>query len=811
MRHPVGHDVERDPLTGAGAHEQWERCFRYTSRGIAIGDASTNVIERVNPAFAAMHRGRPEDFAGMHVGELFAAGDREAALRRIRGNDAHTSLRFETEHLRLDGTSFPVRVELIAAARAPDDGGYRIAWVDDLTAQRAAERDRHEAQHLFETAFADAPIGMALVGLDGSWLKVNRALCQIVGWSEAELLATGFQDITHPDDLAADLARVEALLRGDSDGYEMDKRYIRRDGRTIWITLSVTLVRDPSGAPRHFISQIQDITAAREAQDALARSEARLKAIFEHVPAAMALRDVEGRYEHVNAHVARALGREPAEIVGLSAAELFPELADEVRTQDERLLADGEPLAEDMAVPQGDGSTLDFHVVRYPVRDSEGAIAGLGSFSVDITQRKRIERELHQQRHALAEAQRIARLGSWSWDSVADTATWSAEMYRIFGRDPELGPATSEQFFAYVHPDHRERLAAGYARTFGGGPSFELDYRIVRSDGVERTLHALGRHDAEHPGNYVGTVQDVTELREAERALRRERDHTSAILAAMDEGYALSSNGIIQAVNAQLCRLTGFTEAELVGATAPMPFWPPELHDEMTRLRSEAIAQRGGTFDLVLMRKNGERFEAQVTAQAALDPDGELVGFVSTIRDVSVLRRQQRELERLARTDSLTGLANRRVLQEALLHERALAARSGEPLALILIDIDRFKDINDRHGHPAGDAVLTEVAHRLGATTRSGELLARVGGEEFAWVLPRTTVEGALNVAERARRAISAEPFAGVGHVTISAGVSALTGSACEHEQLYRLADRALYEAKRGGRNRVVVAADGKP
>jgi len=122
-------------------------------------------------------------------------------------------------------------------------------------------------------------------------------------------------------------------------------------------------------------------------------------------------------------------------------------------------------------------------------------------------------RALERERRAFNEAQRLASVGSWSWDAGIDEGIWSAEMYRIFGRDPEQGPATSEELFEYVHPDDRDRVAAGFAETFGGGPPFELEYRLTGKNGITRTLHALGRRDPDRPGRYVGTVQDATELR----------------------------------------------------------------------------------------------------------------------------------------------------------------------------------------------------------------------------------------------------------------------------------------------------------
>jgi diguanylate cyclase (GGDEF)-like protein/PAS domain S-box-containing protein len=435
---------------------------------------------------------------------------------------------------------------------------HLFGTIQDITEQRTAEIAQGEAQALFETAFSQATIGMALVGLDGRWLKVNAAACEITGWPEAELLARSFQDITHPDDLDADLAQVELLLAGKISGYRMQKRYITCAGSEIWVMLSVSLARDASGRPRHFISQLQDIS---------------------------------------------------------------------------------------------------------------------------------------------------------------------------------------------------------------------------------------------------GRKRDEERLQEAELEARTQRDHAKAIISAMHEGYALTVGGQIKTVNESLCTLTGFSEQELIGECVPFPFWPPELRSENMQLTRQIVDSLGGTFEVTLMRRNGERFVAEVTAELAFDPAGASIGLVNTVRDISIQRRQQRELERLARTDSLTGLANRYLLQESLDRAAAQAQRHGGTLALILLDVDWFKQVNDRHGHPAGDSVLVEVARRLTATVRAGEVLARVGGEEFAWLLPDAGAEEAATAADRARRAIAAVPFATAGHLTMSAGVGLML-AAGEGDALYRLADRALYDAKQRGRNR---------
>jgi diguanylate cyclase (GGDEF)-like protein/PAS domain S-box-containing protein len=914
---------------------------------------------------------RAEEIIGRHLSVFYAPEDVAAGKPERELQIAAATGRLEDEGWRVtkDGTRFWANVRITALRDAHGTLRCYGEVIRDLTELHAAEQARRAARVLFETAFADAPIGMALVGLDGSWLKVNRALCQIVGWSEAELLARTFQDITHPDDLDADLAHVAALVRGDSDSYQMDKRYLHRDGRVIWIKLSARLVRDPSGAPAHLIAQMQDITASRDAQRALARSEARLQALFEHIPAGMALRDIDGRYEHVNAYVARSLGLEPEQMVGRSAEDLFPDLADAVRSQDARLLASGGPLAEEMSVPLGHGSPGDFHVVRYPVRDADGTVTGLGSFSVEITERKRAERELDKQRGALAEAQAIAQTGSWSWDPETDVAEWSDEMYRIFGRDPDAGPATAGDLFAYLHPDDRDRIAAGYAQAFGAGESFELDYRVVAGGGEQRSLHGLGRREA--GGRYVGTVQDVTERKLIEASLR---DAEELLALAFDHsplGMTLSTpdRGLVR-LNQAFADMLGYTVQELMAHPHPTHYTHPDDHAvDREHIRALLDGDKPHTqWDKRYIHAAGHSVWARISLSVLHHPDGSPRHLISQIEDISERRQHEAEeralrdvaelvaaaaeredvfsaiaeqvrelfdahasavvrfdrlantgvmlgasasdgadlvgttfdldsatataevfrsghparvdalslsagdpmsptirrfgltgsvaapihvggrlwgavaaavaeqhlaadaelrlerfahlaslaitnmrtlesLEHRAATDPLTGIANHRTFHDRLRSEVERAKRYGRDLSVVLLDLDHFKAINDTHGHQTGDRILTQVAQRLAGEARDGELVARIGGEEFAWLIPEANRHAAYAAAERVRRAIQSTPLADIRTVTLSAGVCS-TEHARDAQQLMLNADRALYRAKEHGRNHTSVYSD---
>ena len=193
--------------------------------------------------------------------------DAEALMPRLMAGE-HVIERARPRRRR-DGSRIYVD---LSAAPLRDQGGQVIGATSiarDVTDQHRLEVDLEQSEARFRETFDEAPIGVALVGPNGRWLEVNRALCEIVGYSEAELLALTFQDLSHPDDLDADLQRLGQVLTGEIQTYQMEKRYFHKDGHTIWAKLSVSLIRDERGTPLHFVSHIEDITRAKAAESAL--------------------------------------------------------------------------------------------------------------------------------------------------------------------------------------------------------------------------------------------------------------------------------------------------------------------------------------------------------------------------------------------------------------------------------------------------------------------------------------------------------------------------------------------------------------
>ena len=221
-----------------------------------------------------MHGGEVSDFVGQPIDRSLTA----EALTRLPDLasrvDATGFAELESDHVRLDGSVFRVATEAMAARDEQGNLLYRIAWFTDLTERRRLEKQTREAERRFEDAFNRAADGMALVGLDGRWLKANATLCRILGYEEEELRRLNFAEITHPDDLAANLEGDEMLLSGDAEDYKLEKRYIRKDGKPVWVLLAVSLGRDEEGEPRHYVVQVHDISLRKRIEEDLSRETA---------------------------------------------------------------------------------------------------------------------------------------------------------------------------------------------------------------------------------------------------------------------------------------------------------------------------------------------------------------------------------------------------------------------------------------------------------------------------------------------------------------------------------------------------------
>src|SRR5262249_32642482 len=258
-------------------HWQFEASFDDAPTGIAL-IAFDGTLMRVNEALCRMLGRSADELIGTSTTLLTHPDDRARTregyelLREGRG-----PFEFEKRYIRPDGEIVWASTQSASVNDAGGNPTHIVAHMQDITALKLAELARAEATELFENAFTNAPIGMALVSLEGTFMKVNGATCELLGYPEPELLALTFQEITHPDDLEADLRQVQRLVAGEIERYSMAKRYYTKAGEEVWANLSVSLVRNDAGAPVHFISQIEDISDRK-------RLEAALQHLADHDP-----------------------------------------------------------------------------------------------------------------------------------------------------------------------------------------------------------------------------------------------------------------------------------------------------------------------------------------------------------------------------------------------------------------------------------------------------------------------------------------------------------------------------------------------
>ncbi|WP_313446865.1 PAS domain S-box protein [Stenotrophomonas indicatrix] len=316
--------------------------------------------------------------------------------------------------LRKDGQRRQVRLSI---SRMDGANGERIGYVGmaiDITEILQARAEARLAAEKFAGAFTSAALGMALVSLEGRWLDVNDALCRILGYTREELLQVDFQRLTHPADLQTDLALVQDLLAGRRTHYHLEKRYLGREGNTIWARLSVSLVRNERGEPLHFVSQIQDVSAQRSSEQRLFESEQRSRITLDAVADLVLSVALDGHIEYANAAAVRMLAGDGALSLAGHLVQDVLSLTTEYAPQsqlDVSVLLDPESNAVDLHADlllQLGTAVVPVDLTRAWLRDDEGQVRGAVWVLRDDTQQRAREREA---RH-LAEMDPLTELGN---------------------------------------------------------------------------------------------------------------------------------------------------------------------------------------------------------------------------------------------------------------------------------------------------------------------------------------------------------------------------------------------------------------
>jgi two-component system, cell cycle sensor histidine kinase and response regulator CckA len=370
----------------------------------------------INPAGAVISGYSPEELIGRFANELVVPEQRELAARRfaerLAGEEAG-----EAEYLllRKDGTRLPVSISSTVIEEHGRPTGA-LGIVSDISERNRASDALLESERRFRGSFESASIGMALVALDGHFIEINPAFCELVGYSAEEMTSRRFQHITHPDDLARDLENVQRTLDGDFDSYQMEKRYVRSDGSEVWVMLSVTLVRGADGTPLHFVAHAQDIDARKRADERFVAAERRYRTLVEQLPLCMYIRslDMTKPNIYVSPQVEEILGYPVSDWLNdpnLVTRIMHPDDQERVLGEAARVRSGTGSFAEEYRYLKPDGTVVWVQDEMHLVRDEQGEPLYVQGFVRDITERKLTEAERDRLRDELLHAQRLEALG----------------------------------------------------------------------------------------------------------------------------------------------------------------------------------------------------------------------------------------------------------------------------------------------------------------------------------------------------------------------------------------------------------------
>jgi diguanylate cyclase (GGDEF)-like protein/PAS domain S-box-containing protein len=651
---------------------------------------------------------------------------------------------------------------------------------------------------------------LLLADPEGRILGADRALCGLTGYGRDELLAMHIVDI----EPGADAARMQARIRRclEQSGVAFASRYRTKAGRQIDVWVRASVLDGPAGARCLIlvVSSASDADEQQRRERELRESEAKFSATFHaSVDAIVISRLADGQIVDANEAYVRLTGYPREALIGKTTLELG-------------IVADPQGRASRAAQARQYGNLLD---APSPLRTTSGELRDClqTSYTVviggeecwvsvmrDVTEAKRAEYALRQSEERLREVVRVADIGIFDHDHHSGAVHWSPEQRHIYGWDLDE-PVTLEKFLACVDPADVERIHQAVQRAHDptGDGRFDVEHRIVRRDGEVRWLTTRsrtffeGEGAARHAVRTVGAVMDITERKRSDQELR-----LAATAFESHEGiFITDTTGQILRVNRAFTEITGYSAQEAVGQ--PASVLASEQHESVFPPAVLAALEHSGSWhgEVYARRNSGELYPIWQSITQVKSEEGRVTHFVCHFQDISERKQVQARIEHLAYHDPLTELPNRSLLLDRLQQALARNRRRGLLGALLFIDLDRFKNINDSLGHRVGDLLLREVGACVASQIRSEDTVARLGGDEFVVLLAElgqsreAAPPEARALAEKIHAAISRD-FHVAGYalrVAASIGVAVFPEGQETADDVLRHADIAMYRAKAAG------------
>ncbi len=433
--------------------------------------------------------------------------------------------------------------------RGPSGEPIRMLGTNlDLTARREQERALRESEERFRSAYEHAPVGVVILDADANILRANPALCTMTGYTEDELIALGFDGLTHPDDQEINKTPRADLLAGRVSAVQYEKRYIHKSGREIWVLACVSVIRDGTGALNSYVGQILDITAQKLVLTERAETEARWRAVLESALDCIVTMDEEGRIVDFNSAAERAFGRTRDQVRDLPVAQvLIPgRLREGYLQRLEAIKRGGGASPVDRRVEmvglRADGAEFPLELAVVPTHLPSGRIM-FTAYIRDISARKSSEEALRSSTERFTALSDMAPVGIYLTDAAGNCTYVNPRWLETSGLTFEQ--ATGRGWSETIHPEDRERVIAEWYAAASAGKNYSGEFRFVTPNGRLSWVYVAARPLRAEGGSisgYLGTVTDVTELKKAEArarqslaqreellyreaALRRELDH----------------------------------------------------------------------------------------------------------------------------------------------------------------------------------------------------------------------------------------------------------------------------------------------
>jgi PAS domain S-box-containing protein len=449
-----------------------------------------------------------------------------------------------------------------------DPGGNLLGLVGvsrDVTERRLKDDTIRESEERFRGAFENAAVGASMVDLRGRFIRVNKKLCEMTGYSEEELLSKTFSDLTHPEDIRIGLDALARQMTGETDALSFEKRYIHRDGHVVYMMISPSVIRDRDGKPAYCVAMFQNITQRKQAEESLLL----FRNLLNRSNDAITVNDpATGRFLMVNDKACTNLGYDRSKLLTLRTLDIEAIFPDQAAwdAHVKELKGKGSMMLEGMN-RRNDGTLfpVEVNVTYMTLGETDYMVAVVR----DITERKAAEQALRTSEERLSKAQKMAHVGNWEENYITGRLYWSEEVYHIYGVDPATFTPTLEAVGKAMHPDDLEPFLKAVKAALYERKHFEMDYRLIRPDGTVRTVHTIGEVSYDPEGKplvHSGTIQDITEQKKAEEKIRQSEEFIRNTLDTVDEGFIVVDRDYrIMTANKTYCGQVGRPHDTVIG------------------------------------------------------------------------------------------------------------------------------------------------------------------------------------------------------------------------------------------------------